>query len=208
MEQSTGRAFSGFSGWQGKQILDTSVFDYWNNDVAGPNNTTWHDFETLNFNATQTYLNGRAGIELVYDKQEYEDGFNRYLITPNRIGIDINPSLRQEVNADGTLRPAAPNPNFGRPFAFSADANTSGTEARRNVEMRENYRMTAFYKLDLEKMLDSRNLADAHYRRADLYRSCFATTLPPLQRGLAALQRRRGLRCLRLGRRHLRRCIT
>lgn len=156
MEQATGRTFGGFTGWQGAQILDTSVFDYWNDDVAGPNNTTWNRFDTLNFSAVQTYLNGKAGIELVYDKQEYQDGYNRYVDDPLRIGIDINRYLRATRNlpygSAGALQPAALNPNFGRPFTFS------GTAAKRNEEIRENIRGTVFYKLNLEDLLKRRNL--------------------------------------------------
>ena len=156
MESATGRPFSGFTGWQGAQILDTSTFDYWNRDIAGPNNTTWADFDTLNFSAVQTYLDGRAGIELVYDKQEFKDGYNRYVNDPLRIGIDINRTVRAErdlpYDATGVLRPAATNPNFGRPYL------ASGTAGRMNQEMRENIRGTLFYKLDLEKLLARENL--------------------------------------------------
>lgn len=151
MEQASGRPFGGFTGWQGTQILDTSVFDYWNRDIAGPNNTTWNDFNALNFSAVQTYLNGRAGIELVYDKQDYTDGYNRYVNDPLRIGIDINRYVRAErdlpYDATGALHPAVLNPNFGRPYL------ATGTAARKNQDMRENYRGTLFYKLNLEQMM-------------------------------------------------------
>lgn len=156
MEQASGRTFGGFTGWQGSQILDTSVFDYWNHDIAGPNNTTWADFKALNFSAVQTYLNGKAGIELVYDKQEFKDGYNRYVNDPLRIGIDINRYVRAErdlpYDGTGVLHPAVLNPNFGRPYL------ASGTAAKRNQEMRENARGTVFYKLNLEDMLREKNL--------------------------------------------------
>lgn len=163
MEQSSGRAFSGFTGWQGRQILDTSVFDYWNDDVAGPNNTTWNRFNTLNFSAVQTYMDGRAGLEFVYDKQDYADGYDRYVDDPTRIGIDINQYVRAtrdlgtDLSSDhpfgtnGVLQNAALNPNFGRPYL------ASGTAAKRNAEMRENFRGTAFYKLNLENLLKRKN---------------------------------------------------
>ncbi len=137
---------------------------YWDDDVAGPNNTTWNRYDTFNFSAVQTYLNGKAGIELVYDKQEYEDGYNRYVDDPLRIGVDINKYLRatRERGTDptsahphgtnGALLPAALNPNFGRAFTFSA------TAAKRNSEMRENFRGTVFYKLNLEDLLQQKNL--------------------------------------------------
>ena len=156
-EQASGTPFVGFTGWQGRQILDTSIFDYWNRDLAGPSNTTWQDFNTLNFSAVQTYLNGRAGIELVYDKQDYEDGYNRYMAQASAIGVDINRYLRAAQNADGTLQPALPNPNFGRPFVYSGATAGNAAEAQRNVEMRENYRGTLFYKLNLEQVLNTRN---------------------------------------------------
>jgi hypothetical protein len=156
MEQASGRPFSGFTGWQGRQILDTSVFDYWNDDVAGPNNTTWSKFKTFNFSAVQTYLNGKAGIEFVYDKQDYQDGYDRYVDDPTRIGIDINRYVRAErdlpYGAGGLLHPAALNPNFGRPYL------ASGTAAKKNVEMRENLRGTAFYKLNLESLTGRKSL--------------------------------------------------
>ncbi|HWL16517.1 MAG TPA: TonB-dependent receptor plug domain-containing protein, partial [Opitutus sp.] len=96
----------------GKQLLDRSIFDYRNQLLDGPNSGTWLDFDTVNVAVEQLFLNGDAGIELVYDRQAADSSMLRGISNSyrgNNIFIDVN-----TVTPDGR-----PNPNFGRPFIAS-----------------------------------------------------------------------------------------
>ncbi|HEX2101834.1 MAG TPA: TonB-dependent receptor plug domain-containing protein, partial [Candidatus Synoicihabitans sp.] len=91
-----------------KQISDRSIFDYRKQSLEGPNSGTWLDFDTANIAIEQLFLDGDAGIELVYDRQESLQSTRRLLsgYRGNAIFIEVN-----ETTTDGR-----PNPNFGRPF--------------------------------------------------------------------------------------------
>jgi len=141
-ESATGKSFRGFGGWQAVQLTDPSVFDFWNQSIEGPNNHQWNDFHALNLKVVQTYLNNRAGVEFVYDKQKYEDGYTNWFNDPTRVGIDINVNQRN----------GQANPNYGRIWSVS------GTDANRAINERENLRATAFYKFNLVDFTKSKNL--------------------------------------------------
>jgi len=120
-----------------KQILDRSIFDYRKYNIDGPNDGTWLDFDTFNVSAEQLFLNGDAGIELVWDHQKSKQSVWQTLAGFRGNNIFIDPNT---VTTDGR-----PNPNFGRPFvsasgAFNVDENTLETG-----------RATAFLKHDFRK---------------------------------------------------------
>jgi outer membrane receptor protein involved in Fe transport len=141
-EKKTGKAFTGFGGWKDQVITDRSIFDYRTQTIEGPNSSQFNDFDAFNASIAQTYLNNRLGFEVSYNKQEYTDGYTNLMDYANRITVDINQFLRN----------GQPNPNLGRPMVVDA---TDGNIADR---VRENFRATAFYKLDFEDLLDRKNL--------------------------------------------------
>ena len=143
-ETKSGRAFGGFQGWQAQQVLDTSVFDYWHDSLTGDNNHQWSDFHTLDLSARQTYFNGRAGVEFVYNKQNYKDGYENNINDGYTLLIDIN-----ELQPNGE-----PNPNVGRPEIVS------NTSAYWSNDKAENSRVTAFYKLRMEDVLKKKTWLD------------------------------------------------
>jgi outer membrane receptor protein involved in Fe transport len=139
-EARSGRTFSGFGGWKDQQILNSSVFDYYERSLAGPNNNQFNEFDSTALNFVQTYFGGRVGIEAVYDNQTYEDGYTNLIGGSNRITIDINQYLRSGLR----------NPNVGRPMIVDAsDGNI------REVS-RENVRATAYAKLDFKELFPKR----------------------------------------------------
>lgn len=96
----------------GKQLLDRSIFDYRKQLIDGPNSGTWMDFNTQNVAVEQLFLDGDAGVELVYDRQKALSSMLRGISNSyrgNNIFMDVN-----TVTTDGR-----PNPNFGRPFIAS-----------------------------------------------------------------------------------------
>ncbi len=149
-----------------KAISDRSVFDYRKQNLEGPNNGTWLDFDTANLTLEQLFFNGDVGIELAYDRQDSTQSVNRLLsgYRGNSIYIEVN-----EQTTDGR-----PNPNFGRPFIgasgyFNWDKHTVETG-----------RATAFVKHDfsrkmgfLGRLLGVQNLTGLYteYYRDQVYMS-------------------------------------
>lgn len=120
-----------------EQITDRSIFDYRKYQLEGPNNGTWLDFNTQNIAVEQLFLNGNAGIELVYDRQKSvqsvlrtESGYRG-----NNIYVDVD-----LYTTDGR-----PNPNFGRPYTAASGY------INRDENKYETARATAFLRHDFRK---------------------------------------------------------
>ncbi|KAF0094821.1 MAG: TonB-dependent receptor plug [Puniceicoccaceae bacterium 5H] len=128
--EAQGHTFSGFGSalWPGQSITDDSIFDFYEDTLSGPNDRQFENFDALNLAFAQTYLNKRVGIDVQYDRQNYESGHESLINESTYIAVDINEKLR-----DGT-----DNPNLGRPYVASTAAG-----GRSEVE-REAFRATAF----------------------------------------------------------------
>ncbi len=112
-------------------ITDTSIFDFYNQLLDGPNKGEWQRFNAKNIALEQTFFNGRAGFEVAFDQQHYVEGQTSLLSTSYQaIQIDIN-----QLTADGL-----PNPNLGRPF-IAARPSFGNNE---NTTDRDSFRATAF----------------------------------------------------------------
>ncbi len=96
--------------YKAKSLTDSSIFDFRNNLLEGPNKREFNDFNALNLALVQTFFNGKAGIELVYDRQQTKNGYANFLSgDASVITVDIMNTL-----SDGSA-----NPNVGRPFTIS-----------------------------------------------------------------------------------------
>jgi hypothetical protein len=134
-EARTGRTFSGFGQgmWPMQMIVDGPLSDLLRNqNIVGPNKREYNEFDDINLAFTQTYLNGRLGINAAYNRQNYETGYTNLmegLWGMNMISVDVNQTLRGSTT---------PNPNFGRPYTVG--------EGRGGIyeRERENWRVTAF----------------------------------------------------------------
>ncbi len=134
-EQSTGRTFRGFGNgmWPVQMIVDGPLAELMHNqNLIGPNKSEFNNFRNINLAFTQSYLDGRLGLNFAFDKQHYSSGYTNLmegLWGMNMISVDVNRTLR------GTT---TPNPNFGRPFTIG--------EGRGGIyeKDRENWRATVF----------------------------------------------------------------
>ncbi len=140
-ESATGKTWAGGWGWGDTQISDPSIFNFYKDSLDGPNNTQWNDFKAQNVSWRQTFLTGRLGYEVVYDHQQYNDG-EMLLVDANRLTIDINSLLRDEVTA---------NPNFGRALVVG------GNGASVTNKTREGLRATLYGTLDFADYLGEEN---------------------------------------------------
>src|SRR5207302_848020 len=100
--------------------------------MQGPNKKEWNNFDTVNLSVSQTYLDGRVGLNGAYDRETYRSGYANAIFT-DRVTVDVNTVLR-----DGSA-----NPDVGRPVIIGP------SEGRMYNETREAYRATAFYKFNL-----------------------------------------------------------
>jgi len=123
--------------FQASTITDRSIFDFREELVDGPNKFENQDFYELSLNLEQTFFDNRLGIDLVYDKQVWENFHtNPMLGAGPAIAIDINRTL---INGN-------PNPNFGRPFNLS-NVNFLTTQTE---EERKSTRITGFWEIRSE----------------------------------------------------------
>jgi len=132
------------------QLQDTSVFNYNNDLLEGPNSSKHHDIAAYNVSLQQQFWKGRVGVELAYDSQTFESGNISLLgggFRNRTINIDLNETL-----IDGT-----PNPNVGRAFiAGFPEWNERETEL-------ETKRAIAYADLDFEELFgDSAKFLGEH----------------------------------------------
>lgn len=130
-----GKNFSGFGGYQAARILDRSIFNYFNNDLEGPNAGQQEKFHVINGSVRQTYLDNFLGWEVAYSKEASSVGWQSTLDRTGGIGIDVNDFLR-----DGTT-----NPNVGRPYFIGK---SRGNMTNRD---REAFRATLFGKVEFKR---------------------------------------------------------
>jgi hypothetical protein len=119
------------------QIIDPSIFDFYNKLIDGPNKSEWRNYHRFNVSLSETFFNGDVGIEGVIDKQHYQDGGLGFMSDRGGyIYVDV-----MQYMTDGRL-----NPNFGRPFIQdNVRQGSTGTTDR------EAKRVTAFAKHDFDK---------------------------------------------------------
>ena len=126
-------------------VMDPRVLDNSRVLLSGTTTSVEKEFDTNGLTFEQLFLDGKAGLELALDKQEY-DIVDTFTVPRNRwnmVWIDVNETL-----ANGS-----PNPNVGRPMMI-ADRGT-GVPRNTNETERESRRATAFYEFDFQDREDS-----------------------------------------------------
>src|SRR5688572_14415088 len=123
--------------YKNRSMTDSSIFDFYNKLLDGPNKKEWQGWDSFNASLSQTFLNNRLGYELVYDRQKYHDGQTSNISNPY-ISVDIRKNL-MGYPQNGDL-PVTPNPNLGRAFTGSS---AKGNNNSRDTD-RENFRATVY----------------------------------------------------------------
>ncbi|MBE2215693.1 MAG: TonB-dependent receptor plug domain-containing protein [Opitutaceae bacterium] len=132
-------------------VTNSSIFDFYNNLIDGPNKWEWQDFNVYNLSLTQTFFDDKLGVEAVYNRETYRNG-QVSLLSGERQGlyIDVNSvyadgsptGLNGEPFADGD-----PNPNVGR--AFVSDTGQFGNNSM--LSDKEVMRFTGFLTHDFAR---------------------------------------------------------
>jgi len=142
--------------YKDRYLTDSSVFDYYNKLIDGPNKKESQNFHVYNISLAETFLDDQLGFELAYNKELYKNSRLSLLTGANQaIYIDIN-----RVYTDGTpvglngqpFGDGTPNPNVGRAFISDNGQGNNGS----SMNDREVKRLTVFATHDFEK--DSKNL--------------------------------------------------
>jgi outer membrane receptor protein involved in Fe transport len=99
-------------------LTDSSVFDFYNQLLDGPNKREWSDFDQFRAVLATTFFNQKVGFEASHYKENSEYGQTTLLSDNARIMVDIN-GFRQD---------GSPNPNVGR--AYVQETTFSGNRIR------------------------------------------------------------------------------
>jgi len=132
--------------WKAASLTDSSVFDFYNNLIEGPNKSEFNKFEAVSAALSQTFLNDKLGFELSYDFQNARWGNDTSMANDGTtITVDINETL-----LDGTL-----NPNVGRPMVVLGGG-TAGVY--RQERTRDTLRATGFAELNFADLIDKESI--------------------------------------------------
>ena len=86
--------------YKNASLTDSSIFDFYNNLIDGPNKKEWQDWDAFNISLSQTFFRDRLGFELNYNNEKYRNGQLSFLTdTRQSIRVDM-----MTVHADGTQR--------------------------------------------------------------------------------------------------------
>jgi hypothetical protein len=125
-------ASSGF--YKNRSMTDTSIFDFYNHLIDGPNKKEWNGWNAFNVAVDQTFLNNRIGVQLVYDRQRYHDGQERNL---------NNPYITVDIDANTMLNPWSFTPNQVITFNGSSYLQSNGAIEPATAYSSVNYTRTS-----------------------------------------------------------------
>jgi hypothetical protein len=102
-------------GWLQRGFLNLDTFDFSKYNIAGNNDQVTRDFDNYNISLEQLLLDGKAGFEVAFDRQEFEsESYVLFQGGGEQIFFDINETLLfPDPGGDGMT--PMPNPNYGRP---------------------------------------------------------------------------------------------
>jgi hypothetical protein len=113
-----------------QSLLDSSIFDFNENLIDGPNKNEFEKWDAYNINLSQTLWGDRVGVELAYDRQKYKRGGQSFFGGNPTITIDIMKNFSDFYTLPGADGLTTTNPNFGRPYIFGGGNTASGNSYR------------------------------------------------------------------------------
>lgn len=134
-------------GWINQGLTDLETFDWSKASLGWDSDFYSRDFSNYNVSLEQLFLDGKVGFEAAFDYQDiFKRSFTAFNDSSNRIFFDINETLLIPTDLDyrnSGVVAATPNPNYGRPFIYSA-----GQRQRNSDTQQESSRFTGFFKHD------------------------------------------------------------
>lgn len=145
-------AYAGTVTYNDKSLTNTSLFDFNNLLVDGPNKQEWQNWNAFNLKAEETLFDGRIAIQGIVDHQEFDQGQNGIFgYTMPFISVDLDAYLIKNQPALGN---GVANPNVGRPFL----ASDTGGGNNSTHYTHENYQLTANGDLRAEDFMNKDSL--------------------------------------------------
>jgi outer membrane receptor protein involved in Fe transport len=131
-----------------KTLSDTSIFDFYNNLIDGPNKHEWQNWNTYNLNIVESLFNDRLSIQAVVTHEDYKNGQEGQLLSLT------NPYISVDMDSYMFLYPtwqsgATTNSNEGR--AFIGGTYGSGNET---YYSHDNCQLTAAYSLRFSDFME------------------------------------------------------
>lgn len=129
-----------------RTLSDTSVFDFYNKLIDGPNKREWQDWNAYNLSVVQSLFDYTLNIQAVYTHEDYTSGSESMLPGSPYISVDMN---SYNLNAyPSWMDGAALNENVGRPVM----GNYTGGGSEYNT-VRDNYQLTTSYSLRFNEIM-------------------------------------------------------
>lgn len=113
--------------YKNMSLQDPSVFNFYDNLIDGPTKQEYEKWADYNVDVTETGFNDRLGLDLTFDRQNYERGNQALLGYSPTLTLDVmkNPyDYYLNPGADGET--SITNPDFGRPYVEGATNNGGG----------------------------------------------------------------------------------
>ncbi|MSU66664.1 MAG: TonB-dependent receptor [Opitutus sp.] len=134
-------AFTDQAFYSAENLSDPSIFNFFDNVLAGPNQEGKSNLESVDVSLQQLLLKSTMGFEVSFNRQRWDESLQSLIpqSTPY-ISVDVNTKMWT----------GEPNPNFGRPFTSAAGS------ASYNEQKIETTRAKLFYELDLPQKLGNR----------------------------------------------------
>jgi outer membrane receptor protein involved in Fe transport len=137
-----------------RSLTDPSIFNFYDQLIDGPNKREWQNWDAYNLTVEQTFFDNRLGIEVVYDRQKYDDGQTRNVANPF-ISVDIREYLLALPSVYGSAPGVTKNPYAGR--AFVGGSGRAGNTA--SIIDQKNIRATVFGDIRASDFIDNSRLA-------------------------------------------------
>lgn len=127
-----------------RTVQDPKVFDFYNLQFDGPNKREFMDWDSVDFEITNTYFHDKLGFNFAYHQEEVTESRYTWMNSNNnRIYIDLMETFT-DIDVESNQVVVSPNPNVGRAYV----QHTLGGGSRTTVTDRDAARFTAFGELD------------------------------------------------------------
>ncbi|HEU5081210.1 MAG TPA: TonB-dependent receptor plug domain-containing protein [Opitutaceae bacterium] len=140
--------------YKDKTLTDSSIFDFYNKLIDGPNKQELEGFTAYSLNVSQSFLNNRLAFEFAYDRQSYHNSQETNYGDAPTISIDIRSNVTEgpDVYSWGGVA----NPDYGRAYVGNS-GHYGNTES---FNKREDFRVTGFGEIRATDFLQKSLLTD------------------------------------------------
>lgn len=141
-------AYSGTVTYNDKSLTDSSIFNFYDSLIDGPNKEEWQNWKAFNVTVEQSFLKNRVSLQAVVDHQEFDQG------QASLFGYS-EPFISVDLDAYSIMYPswlsslAVANPYEGRAFV----AGDFGSGDNSAYYRHNNYQLTVFGDLRSEDFL-------------------------------------------------------